>query len=192
MKGFGRNLKKLNLYNSSIEVVTKDLFEFNPNLKEIILSRNNIAHIETGTFDKLLKLSSLSFKMTNCTNATAFESRKNVLKVIKEVEKKCKNKNYKSTKIEEPIDEISPESSQNFINYEETSTIDTIQAGNDENKNLKHQIFKLKKENKKLERQSEIEMKIDEKISQLEAKFSKKSETLKNLMKNILENLKKN
>jgi len=61
-------LLNLHLWNNKIEILEKNLFEFNPNLDYIFLESNKISHIDPNVFDKLLKLNDLWLRSNTCIN----------------------------------------------------------------------------------------------------------------------------
>jgi hypothetical protein len=95
LKEFGENLKKLLLDHNEIRVIEGDLFEFSPNLNDIDLRSNKIVHIDLEAFDKLDELKSLHMEKNSCTSddKKVVYGRSEVLELIRDVEKSCKNPN---------------------------------------------------------------------------------------------------
>jgi predicted nuclease with TOPRIM domain len=92
---FGEKLKFLSFESNNLIFIESDLFEFNKNLEFIYLRYCGIRHIEDGSFDKLENLKSLYLSGNPCTSNEdeTKEDREKVLKLIENVEKKCKDEN---------------------------------------------------------------------------------------------------
>lgn len=92
LKQFGDNLKELWLVDNEIEVIRADLFENNKNLRLISFFNNKINQIDVGAFNGLQSLKSLHLNSNLCTTFenSAYGDREKVLKLIKNVEMKCK------------------------------------------------------------------------------------------------------
>lgn len=79
------------LQSNKIKVIDSDVFEANPNLTDIWLYGNQINHVAEGAFSHLKKLKFLSLRSNKCEGKVHGEAREDVLEVIENVEKNCKN-----------------------------------------------------------------------------------------------------
>jgi hypothetical protein len=91
---WGDKLKKLWFNSNDIAMVPADLFKFNPNLEFIAFYHTKVSHVYDGVFDNLNHLTTLYFEANPCHNANAISNRAEVIKLINEVERKCKDQNY--------------------------------------------------------------------------------------------------
>jgi len=89
-------LMNLYLYNNNLQILEKDLFEFNPNLETIYLHTNKITHIDPNVFDKLSKLKSLYLNSNTCINMEAANNPTEVQKIIKTAQAQCISLDYSS------------------------------------------------------------------------------------------------
>ncbi|KAG5679119.1 hypothetical protein PVAND_008711 [Polypedilum vanderplanki] len=90
-------LKTLILFKNQIEVIREDTFKFNPNLEHIYLNYNKISHIEPKSFSGLENLNFLLLNGNVCKFGYA-EDREEVLEVITElVERKfCQSQKFQT------------------------------------------------------------------------------------------------
>ncbi|XP_070501521.1 toll-like receptor Tollo [Chironomus tepperi] len=101
-------LKYLALHANNLEILEKNLFEFNPDLEVIYLNFNKISHIDPNVFDKLTKLKSLNLNSNVCIKLDAYKSRA-VQNVIKAAKAKCTNSDYSN--LEQKVKNLEAESS---------------------------------------------------------------------------------
>lgn len=74
---------QLYFYGNNLEIIEKDLFEFNPNLEVIHLNINKILHIDPNVFNKLNDLMELYLDGNTCINMKAENDLAKVQKVIR-------------------------------------------------------------------------------------------------------------
>ena len=82
-------LLQLNLYENQLEVINKNLFAFNLNLKYVSFANNKISFIDSNVFDNLINLRFLFLRSNECINMDAENDSTEVQKVIKEAQEKC-------------------------------------------------------------------------------------------------------
>jgi len=87
-------LMNLYLWNSNLEIIEENLFEFNPNLESIFLPYNRISHINPNVFDNLFKLKYLYLGSNTCINMKAENNSAAVQNVIKTAQAQCTNLDY--------------------------------------------------------------------------------------------------
>lgn len=84
---FGSQLRTFIFRSNKIEVIEDDLFDANPNLEKIMLEGNQIKFVASGAFDKLTKLTALTFISNPCLPARAEN-----LNLIKQIESNCQDR----------------------------------------------------------------------------------------------------
>ena len=84
------------LNGNNLEIIEENLFEFNPNLKAIILGSNQISHIDPKVFNKLIKFDSLYLTTNPCINMEATNDPTSVQNIIKTAQASCTNFDYSS------------------------------------------------------------------------------------------------
>lgn len=93
-KPWGDKLKKVWFNSNDITMVPADLFKYNPNMEFIAFYHTKVSHVYDGVFDSLKHLTTLYFESNPCHNANAINNRAEVIKIINEVERKCKDFRY--------------------------------------------------------------------------------------------------
>jgi len=86
-------LLNLVLHTSNLEILEKNLFEFNPSLEWIYLDFNKISHIDPNVFNKLGKLKALYLFSNSCINMRA-DNPTEINNVIRTAQTQCKNSDY--------------------------------------------------------------------------------------------------
>ncbi|XP_070501450.1 putative leucine-rich repeat-containing protein DDB_G0290503 [Chironomus tepperi] len=102
-------LKYLALHANNLEILEKNLFEFNPDLEVIYLNFNKISHIDPNVFDKLTKLKSLNLNSNVCIKLDASNNSTAVQNVIKTAKNQCINSDYSN--LEQKVKNLEAESS---------------------------------------------------------------------------------
>jgi Leucine-rich repeat (LRR) protein len=69
------NLKYLNLGGNSIQVLQKNIFDFNPELELVGFDDNKIFHVNPKTFDNLRNLRFFWFTNTLCISKEIYNSK---------------------------------------------------------------------------------------------------------------------
>lgn len=87
------DLRMLCLSNNNIERLEKNIFKHNTKLEYLSLDENSIHVVMAGAFNGLDVLRSLLFRGNPCHYALAFYSRDNVIKLIGNIESRCKETN---------------------------------------------------------------------------------------------------
>lgn len=90
LQPFGSQLKYFLFADNKLEEVPKDLFDYTPNIEHLQLQTNLIKFVEDGAFSKLQQLKFLYFQVNPCHSGYAENDRKAVVKLIREIEGKCK------------------------------------------------------------------------------------------------------
>lgn len=90
LQQFGTNLKTFWTLHNMLEVLDADLFKFNPNLERISFFDNRLRHVENGIFTNLKNLWRLRFDNNLCVSDFAV-NKTAIMKLVYEVEKKCKD-----------------------------------------------------------------------------------------------------
>jgi len=90
------NLVYFDLTFNEIEVIEAGLFDFNPNLEYIIFYESKIIHIDPNVFDHLNKLKYFWFRPVPCVHENIYNSREEVLEVLKVVKSNCSNSEFLS------------------------------------------------------------------------------------------------
>lgn len=86
-------LRYFSLWDNAVEIIEKDLFQFNPAIKYLELAKNKIKFIDANVFQNLKDLSSLFLRGNPCNSMTWDAARGDKFKVkrfIKEVVETCK------------------------------------------------------------------------------------------------------
>lgn len=80
-------LKYLELGRNELQVIEKDLFQFNPKLEAIYLANNRISHIDSNVFDNFVdQLSSLRLNGNICGFEDAFNNKAMANEIIRKVQ----------------------------------------------------------------------------------------------------------
>ncbi|KAG5670805.1 hypothetical protein PVAND_001043 [Polypedilum vanderplanki] len=66
LQPFGEKLTFFRLSGTNLQIIEKDLFIYNPNLRTVVLQRNKIRQIDPFVFDNLHHLKYLSLKSNYC------------------------------------------------------------------------------------------------------------------------------
>lgn len=74
---------------NDIQVLEKELFKFNPNLKSISFKHNHLKHVDPNVFDNLNSLEFLSITINPCLMQSSKNFR-HVQQVIEELKENCK------------------------------------------------------------------------------------------------------
>lgn len=91
-------LRYLSLWDNDVEIIEKNLFQFNPEIKYLELAKNKIKFIDANVFQNLKDLSSLFLRGNPCNRMTYDAARGDKFKVkrfIKEIAETCKSTNLK-------------------------------------------------------------------------------------------------
>lgn len=113
------NLNNLHLTKNDIEIIQKDLFDYNPELEFVIIENAKIVHIVSTVFDNLSKLTNLYLYGNKCTSQHSFNNRTETISVINSIKQTCIGADYLSLEKKlENLEEISENSvlagSKNF------------------------------------------------------------------------------
>lgn len=101
------DLRHLSLRGNEIQVIEKDLFEFNTNLEVVSFNHNHIKHIDPNVFDALTNIKVLQLALNPCLSHS-LNIERNPKYIILEAQHKCKSRDDESSdwmKQEEGIDE---------------------------------------------------------------------------------------
>jgi hypothetical protein len=88
LKPFGDELLYFRLSKANLQMIEKDLFIHNPNLKVVGLHHNKIKRIDKNVFDNLKSLNQLWLSENNCINKDA-EKHEDVEFFINEIRTTC-------------------------------------------------------------------------------------------------------
>lgn len=93
---FNSKLKRLFLNYNKIEVIEADLLADQKDLEVFYINNNNLRHVEGKAFEGLKNLKTFYAFNNPCTakDDHVKEDRDEALKIIEDVEKKCKDENY--------------------------------------------------------------------------------------------------
>lgn len=108
-------LEILDLHENDILVIEYDLFDFNPNLKEIWIS-NKIKHVDVGAFDSLNNLVNLYLFNIKCIDTNATNNRSAVMKLIETAENSCFVSSY--DRIRQKRSQKKLKMLESFLNYD--------------------------------------------------------------------------
>lgn len=190
LKEFGDNLKKLWLYNTEIEVVESDLFEYNQNLIFIDFEKNLIKLVGDDAFNGLRALKNLRLNNNPCTTGKDFVTNNSfeVLRLITNVKRKCKDLNDETLKKFE--DFYQPKFS--LIEQQIASVMKLIEGQSKEILDLKQEISTIES---KFELALTPKLKLRKRSSNFEGKlkqkFSALESNLKQVVKDEIESLQK-
>ena len=87
-------LKYLSMGTNNIEIIEDGLFDYQPDIENIIFDRCKIFHISLTVFDNLSKLTTLYLYRNKCTDTYTSNDRKSVLEIIKNVKSNCISSDY--------------------------------------------------------------------------------------------------
>lgn len=132
LRPFGYKLMLLHITESEIDVLEKNLFEFNPNLKFLAFS-NQIKYVDANIFENLPRLITLLMPSNKCVNENADNNRENVLKLILKIKDQCFDNYMRLWQYQ-------------YLESEKFKLIEEIDNFKNENVNLKIQNGKLKNE----------------------------------------------
>ncbi|KAG5667548.1 hypothetical protein PVAND_015527 [Polypedilum vanderplanki] len=89
-------LKLLYIHSGKIAHLSSDLFANNKELEYIGIRANPIHHIDFGTFSNLKNLHTLFFVDNSCFSGNVYYNKNLIDDIVKKVENKCQNKEFKS------------------------------------------------------------------------------------------------
>ncbi|KAL7011925.1 hypothetical protein ACKWTF_014518 [Chironomus riparius] len=180
-------LANLYLYISSLEVLEKDLFKFNPNLDYINLKSNKISHIDSNVFDNLPKLKTLYLESNNCVNMKAEDNPTEVQNIIKIVKSHCTNSDFSN--LLQNVKNLEIElKNLNLEKFKEKLEILEIEVKNSKFENFfQHKLQGLKAVQIDMEKQEELQKMIfwfqnSTKFEALESKVDGLAANLKDLV----------
>jgi hypothetical protein len=83
------NLEWFSLYNSTVDKIPGNFFEYNTKLRAVGFSWNEITKTGSGLFDNLPDLVTLYFRGNTCHDDFALNNRYKVKKIVKSLKVKC-------------------------------------------------------------------------------------------------------
>jgi len=84
-----QKLECVNIFESKIEIIEENIFDYNPNLVAVSLGKANIFHIGPTVFDHLTKLTSLHLGGNKCINEFKENNREGVEQIIRNLKINC-------------------------------------------------------------------------------------------------------
>ncbi|CAG9807189.1 unnamed protein product [Chironomus riparius] len=76
---------------NDIQIIEKDLFIYNPELRLVFLNENRIKYVDPNVFKNLPKLIYLGFEDNDCHSGIVEQGRSNVVGLIKKISDQCSN-----------------------------------------------------------------------------------------------------
>ncbi|KAL7039935.1 hypothetical protein ACKWTF_000185 [Chironomus riparius] len=84
-----KSLECVNIFESKIEIIEENIFDYNPNLIAVSFGKANIFHIGSTVFDHLSKLTSLHLGGNTCINEFKENNRAGVEQIIRNIKLNC-------------------------------------------------------------------------------------------------------